>query len=336
MNSSKRTFINLTKRDIGLVLGIGTLAAILNVYPYPLVVAAAAAIAVLLLRFSEAPEVEQNENQAPDDRTIEKRSAEEIITEKLKSGSIEKAIDERFDKMIHGIVDDLFGDYGDVSRRIKDKLKETMNPYIEKYDFSEHAVKLEHLLNEIAVNLTKEQNALIQNLRGMMGTEPLKEIKTSELFDAYTKYLGENIETDSLEIDYDDEPTYRNLTAEMQCEDKETYSKDSEKKIFTLTCEEDKRMALRVVIRRWTDMTDKSWTIESIERINGKSLLRKQLDDAKDLTTLETPVMNLRELNGFEVYLLKLYYDRAAFVLDETDILDEDVEVEAKPECYFE
>lgn len=336
MKQSKSKIMNLSKRDIGLILGIGTLACILNVYPYPFVAAGAVVIGILLLRISETPNGQPQETPILSDQTIEKRSAEEIITAKLNDGAIEKAIDERFDVMIAGVVNDLFGDYGDVARKIKEKLKETMNPYIEQYDFGQHTVKLELFLNQLVTEIMKDSDTLARNLREMMGTEPVKEITTSGLFDKYTKYLGENIETDDLEIDYDDKPSYQRLTAEMQCEDEDTVSRNLEIKILTFTCEEDEEQTLRIGIRRWTDSALDSWRIDSIERVSeDEPSVRQLLRKEKDLTLLETPMAHLRDLTELEVFLMKLHFDKTKILLDETHIYDDEIEVAAEPEAYL-
>lgn len=336
MNQPKRKIMNLTTRDIGLIFGIGTLAAILNVYPYPFVAAAAVVIGILLLRLSESPSDKKQETPLRNDQTIEKRSAEEIITSKLNDGAIEKAIDERFDKMIAGIVNELFGEYGDVSRKIKEKLKETMNPYIEKYDFGQHTVKLEQFLNQLVTEIMKESDSLARNLREMMGTEPIIKITASGLFEKYAKYLRENIETDNLEIDYDDTPSYQRLTAEMECEDEKTVSRNLEKKILTFTCAEDEEQTLRVGIRRWTDSSLDSWRIDSIERVSADDSDAKRIfRNEKDLTLLETPMTQLRDLTEIEVFLMKLHFDDAEIVLDQTYIRNDEIEVEAEPEAYL-
>lgn len=335
MKQPKRKFIDLTSRDVGLILGIGTLAAILNTYPYPLVAAAASVICILLFKFNEAPDVEIEKEPAPDDRPIEKRNAEEIIVSKLNDGAIERAIDEQFDKMVNGIVDDLFGSYGDISRKIQSKLKETMNPYIEQYDFSEHSVKLEHLLNQLVTEMTKEQNTLTRNLRDMMGTSPITEIKSSELFDKYAKYIGEHIETDDRGINYDDEPSYDPLTAELITNDETSYA-SMEKKTLLFTCEDDNEFDIQIGIQRWPDLSNQAWHIDRIERVNTtKPNMGRTILENEDLTTLKTPIANLRELSELEVFLLKLHYDRTEIILDETSIYDEDIEIEAKPEAYL-
>lgn len=107
MKQSKQKIIHLNKRDIGLILGICTLAAILNVYPYPFVAAGAVVIGILLLRLTE----DQNEStesgsmqQAQVEQAVEKRSTEEIITDKLNDGrkdEISMATQSQEQEMIH-------------------------------------------------------------------------------------------------------------------------------------------------------------------------------------------------------------------------------------------
>ena len=333
MNKSKK-FLNLTKRDVGLILGFGALAAILNVYPFPYVAAGTAVLAILLVRMSEATD-EDVKTPERNEQSIEKRSIEEIIMSKLNGGAIEQAIDERFDKMVQDVVDDLFGSYGGISRQIKDKLKESMNPYIELHDFSEHAVKMEHLLNNIIREVKNEQDVLMKNVQDMLGTAPVEEIKTSKLFEKFTTHISGTIETDDLDIDYDDEPSYKPLTAELSCTDELSLG-STEKKTLRFSCEEDSGFDIEIGIHRWTDLSDKAWHISRVERVNTKEpTFRQRLHGSKDLTTMETPMAHLRDLNELEVYLLKLYYDRTDIILDETDIFDDEVEVEEEPEVTY-
>lgn len=332
MNQSNRKIMFLSKRNIGLIIGIGILGAFLSTYPYPFASALAVITGILVAEFMMTDDKNKPKS---DSRSIEKRSAEEIITTKLNEGVIEKAIDVQFEKMVDGIVKDLFGDRGDVSRQIKAKLMNTMNPYIEGYDFGQHTVKLEHFLNQLVRELTKNPDTLARNLREMMGTEPIKEITSSKLFEKYTGVLGENIETSNLEIDYNDEPSYQWLTADMECEDERSFNRNLEQKILTFTCEEDENAGLRVGIERWTDITGE-WHIHRIERINqAEPSVRHMLRGKDDLALLATPMTHLRDLSEFEAFLMKLHYDRASIVLDETDIHDEEVEVEAKPETHL-
>jgi hypothetical protein len=339
MNQSKRSIMNLTKRDVGLVLGIGTLAAILNVCPYPLVTAGAVVIGILLLRLTES----RNENteqgsvqESQTEQTVEQRSAQEIITDKLNGGVIEKAIDERFEKMVAKIIDDLFGSHGDITREIQKRLRETMSPYLEQFDFSKYNTKLEHLLNELVANISNDQQRIIKNVKEIMGVEPVKEIKTTELFDKYAAFISKTIDTDKLEINTDDTPSYESLHAHMLITKDLHHSSMSEKQFIKFSCEEDEDLNITVTIRRWKDsVLGNDWRIEGIKRTvsDGETIYAFQTQRGdKDITSLELPMNHLRDLTDLEVYLLKLHYDNAAIIIDETEISDDDVEVDAVPE----
>lgn len=339
MKQSKLKIMNLSKRDIGLILGIGTLAAILNVYPYPFVAAGAVVIGILLLRLTES----QNENTEPGAiqdsktvQTVEQRSAQEIIADKLNGGLIEKAIDERFDKMVAKIIDDLFGSHGDITRDIQKRLRETMSPYIEQVDFGKYNIKLEHLLNELVANVTNDQQRIIKNVKEIMGVGPVKEIKTSELFDKYAEFISKTIDTDKLEINTDDTPSYEPLHAHMLITKDRHHSSMSEKKRIQFSCDEDEDLNITIIVRRWKDsILGDDWQIEGIKRTasDGETIYAFQTQRGDtDITSLELPMNHLRDLTDLEVYLLKLHYDNAAIIIDETEISDDDVEVDAEPE----
>lgn len=339
MKQLNRKILNLTKRDIGLVLGIGTLAAILNVYPYTFVAAGAVVIGILLLRLTETRD-ENTESESVQEsqpvQTIEQKSAQEIITEKLNGGIIEKSIEEQFSRTVDKVVRDLFGSHGDITREIQNRLRETMSPYIEQYDFGKHNIKLEHFLNELVQNVTSDQQRIIKNVKEIMGVEPVEEVKTSELFDKYTDFISDAIETNKLEINTEDTPSYEPLNAHMETLDEESYGSSSERKRIEFSCEEDEKLNISVVIRRWTEpLLGNDWTIESIKRTtsDGQTIYAFQTQRGeKDISSLELPMNNLRGLTDLEVYLLKLHYDHTAIIIDEADISDDYIEVKAEPE----
>lgn len=265
-------------------------------------------------------------------KTQEQKTVQEIINAKLTGGAIEKALDHKFDDMMKSVADDLFSGYGDVTRAIKKKLSERMTPYVENYDFGEHAVKIEHLLNNLMKNLTHNEDRLIQNMNVLFGTEPVKTLKTSELFKKYTDYLADNIDTSKLEVDLDDGPHYNDLIACLRTESTDHLSGSTERKELTFTCEQDDDARIVIVLRRWTDMMDKAWHIERIQHGDSEWETTR---NKSDLTMLDTPMNNLRDLNSLDTFLLKLYYDRTELVIDQEDITDEDIEVSAEPEADF-
>lgn len=347
--------LNLNKNDILVLITLFLVVLISSTYPmFPYVAASLAILGYIAAKLMNAPSEDETKRKSEtkttakpeptpatavnqSHQTPEQRSVEQIIVDKLNNGAIERAMEKRFDKMVDNIVDDLFGNYGDISREIKSKLREQMSAYIEQVDFSQYNTKLEHLLNEIIKNVTSEQGRVVKNIKEIMGVKPISKIKTSELFDKYTDFIGSEIDTSKLEINTDDTPSYEPLTASM------TYSKDhlgttsmSEKAILTFTCEEDEKFNIKVKLRRWADsILGNDWQIEEIRRTtgDGETIYAFQTGSSeKEITSLELPLNNLRDMNDFEVFLLKLHYDRTTIEIDERDIHDEEVEVKAEPE----
>lgn len=355
MNKQKpRTFKFFTKTDALILLVVGTIAAILNLNGNPFLAATAIMCGIVLARLLEYQENQRKATPEPKPNTeptkgvndaesrgldgpYEDRSANQIITDKLDNGIIERAIDKRFDKMVTDIVDDLFGNYGDISREIKGKLRDTMNERIEAYDFSQHTTKLEHLLNHMVTGMTAEQDRIVQNARLLLGIEPIKTFKTSELFDKFAAYAAEQIDVSTLDVNTDDTPSYENLTVRMESQEERTFGSDYERRAFKFTCEEDESMQVTVNIARWVNHRDDNWHIDGIitPQDSEQVFIRRAMKDESDLTTLETPVTNLRELTEMHAFLLKLYYERTAIIIDEVDMLDEDVEVDEEPEATF-
>lgn len=340
-----RKLILFSKHDVLLIIIICVLATILNVFSEPFLAATIVVGGILLMRLIEYREnatkndvknKQDERDETPITNNVERRTAQEIIESKLNDGVIEKAIDKQFDTMIENIVNDLFGKYGDVSRTIESKLKENMNSYIGTQDFSQYNTKLEHLLNQLVESLTKDQRDIINNTKQLMGLPKVTEIKATELFNKYAEHIASIIDTDKLEVNTDDIPSYENLTCRMMCDDVNHMSSLRDKKQLVFTCEQDNNLSIAVTIHRWV-RTNSPWTIEHIKRISNDEPIAyaKQRHDTCEITSLETPFSNLRDLNDLEIYLLKLYYDQTAIILDELDIEDENIEVDAEPEARY-
>lgn len=357
--------LNLNQSDIFLIVTLMVLSLLITILPNPFVTSSIVILGVIAVRLLERKSGDSQESISKDtgensvnktdkteiiqtrvipvtedsnqiNQTAEQKTAQEIITERLNQGAIEKAIDERFDKMVNSIVDDLFGSRGDITRELKNKLRENMSPYIEQYDYSQYNTKLELLLDGLVKAVTSNQNKIVKNVKEIMGVEPVKEIKSSELFDKYTEFIGKEIDTSKLEINTDDTPSYEYLTANLDTEEKRTYSSIREEKILKFTCEEDEGLGIAVTIKRWKNepLLGNAWTIKSINRLSDSDETEHtfQTKSDMDITKMEMPLNNLRELNDLEIYLLKLHYDNTEIILDEEFIEDDEVEVDAEPE----
>lgn len=316
----ERQFIFFTKHDVLLILIICTIATILNMYGNPIFAAAVVVGGLLLMRVIEHREAEQKEAEqnhpSLKGQYIEKRSAHDIITQKLNEGAIEKAIDERFDQLLHDVVDEVFSDSGDVAKTIQTKLNDQIQTYIGHHDFSTYRPKIEQPAPK-----ANNQDPVIQTLHQLIGTPPLKEVKTSELFTKFKTHVLEN--TKSVHG--------HNLMGRLVCEDTPSPSELHELKTITLTFdgEGDKEIGVVITLQRWLPFghgelqeNEQPWTIEGIKRGDGRVILRS----TDTLTTLQTPQFHLVGLTDFDRYLLKLYYYGTSIVLDEPII--EDVMIE--------
>ncbi|WP_010497769.1 hypothetical protein [Paenibacillus elgii] len=245
--------------------------------------------------------------------TIE-QNIKDVIATKLNDGTIEKLVGEQFEKCVNNALDNLFRSYGDITKTIEKQLMSTITPMVEAYDFSEYLVKLDTVLTDVLKNTTQENKALLNNFKKFYTSEAPKQIKTSELFDKWMNYVEENVETDGLEVDYDDEPTYEYVpvTFEVQHDEGRSWSSlESASLIFE--CEHDEEMNFMVKIKKWKDSSWSKWNIE-----------RSSVSDIK----------SLRNINEFEVFLNLLAQSGTEIVID-VDSDDGEVRPEQKPEATF-
>lgn len=133
----------------------------------------------------------------------------DVISKKLEDGIIEKLIGEQLEKGIVKALGDILGNYGDVTKIIKEKITSVMVPYLEKYDYSKYLVKLDTILVDVLKSSALENKNLLTNFKELMVVDEVKKsIKTSELFEIRGNYVKENVETSELEVEYDDGPSY--------------------------------------------------------------------------------------------------------------------------------
>ncbi len=85
-------------------------------------------------------------------------SIKDVITKKLEDGTVEKLVSEQLENGVNAALKDLFGNYGDVTKIIKEKVKSVIVPYLENYDYSEYVTKLDS---------SKTPETLINNVSGV-------------------------------------------------------------------------------------------------------------------------------------------------------------------------
>lgn len=241
-------------------------------------------------------------------------SIKDCITKEIEKGVIEKVIAQKMEECVASAVKDMFSWGGEVKKVIEEKIKSVMIPYLESYDYSEYILKLDTVLVDVLKNTALENKKLVTNFKDLMIPEDRKVIKVSELFELWKDYVAKNVDTDDLDIDYDDGVSYNNVEVSLEID----YSDSKSWSIFengtlTFECEHDENMNFAIPIQRWKDDKDKSWDI--------------RYDASYD-------IKSLRRLNNFSVLLMRLNSANTKLEID-TDYENDEVEVEAEPEASF-
>ena len=117
------------------------------------------------------------------DEILSDGTVDQIIREKVTDG-IEKAIASSFN-------------YGKLEKAVKERVEQVLVPFIESYDMSGYIVKLDTLLTEMVNKsvLTDNKN-LLENFKFMMEEPQETDIKISDLFKEYKKFVAGDMETE--------------------------------------------------------------------------------------------------------------------------------------------
>lgn len=163
-----------------------------------------------------------------------------IAQESLSSEEVEKIVKEKFAKALEDAVDSAFR-WGDAKKALENKVKEVMVPYIENYDFSKYLLKLDTVLTELVNSESCLANKrILENFKELMTEPEQKEIKLTELFKSWIKWCEKEIDTDDLEICFDDGVSYCPVECEMRFEkeDKPSWS-SMQRAVITFENEHD-------------------------------------------------------------------------------------------------
>ncbi|MBW8603118.1 hypothetical protein HNO13_15450 [Bacillus velezensis] len=238
----------------------------------------------------------------------------DVIAKQMEEGIVEKIVAEQLEKGISKALEHLFSSYGDVTEVIKSKLKSVIVPYLENYDYSKYITKLDHVLVGVLQNTTLENRNLLNNFKGLMSGETEKTIKLSDLFAKWKNYVAKNVETDELEVEFDDGPEYEEVEVSVNVERNEDRSWSSfEHATILFECDHDEEMNFEIPISFYKNGTDKEWDL----RYNS-------VHDLK----------SLRHLNEFEILLMKLSQNGVGIILD-IEWENDSVTPEEEPEPSF-
>ncbi|MEB9684590.1 hypothetical protein BK742_26140 [Bacillus thuringiensis serovar pingluonsis] len=241
-------------------------------------------------------------------------SIKDVIGKKLAEGMVEKLIEEQLEKGINNALGSLFGSYGDLTKVIEEKVKSVMVPYLENYDYSNYITKLDSVMVDVLKNSALENKKLLSNFQELMIPAAEKEIKVTDLFDKWKEHVEQNVETDGLEVDYDDEPTYEYVDVRFEVvEDDDRDWSSFKYATLVFECDHDEKMNFAIRLSKWKSRKGEGWDM--------------QFDNVPDLKSL-------RNLNSFELLLMKMNQDRTQIILDELDDSDSIVP-EERPELSY-
>ena len=239
-----------------------------------------------------------------------------IAQESLSSEEVEKIVKEKFAKALEDAVDSAFL-WGDAKKALENKVKEVMVPYIENYDFSKYLLKLDTVLTELVNSESCLANKrILENFKELMTEPEQKEIKLTELFKSWIKWCEKEIDTDDLEICFDDGVSYCPVECEMRFEkeDKPSWS-SMQRAVITFENEHDEKLNVEIPISKW------EWD-------SGK-------EEPYTLTAFsDIKISSLRTLDEFQLLILRLARAGAAIIIDK-EYQDDEIYPEKEPEATF-
>lgn len=239
-----------------------------------------------------------------------------IAQESLASDEVTKIVKEKFMNALGSAIEDAFR-WGDVKHAIENKVREVMVPYIENYDFSDYLPKLDSVLAEIVnSDFCIGDKKILENFKELMTEPEQKEIKLTDLFKAWVKQCEKDINTDGLDIDYDDGVSYQYVDCEMRFELKDKPSWSScQRAVITFENEHDNKLNVEIPVSKWIWDSGKE---EPYTLSVYKSLM----------------ISSLRNLSEFDVLLLRLSRADVAIIIDK-EYDDNYIKPEKEPEASF-
>jgi len=239
------------------------------------------------------------------DEVLSDGTVEEIIRNKIVSG-FESAIESAFR-------------WGDLEKAIKERVQTVLIPYIEKYDMDDYLVKLDTVLSEmIRQSCLVENKKMLESFKFMMAEPVEKEIKISQIWKEYRKFVERNMETSGRDASCETgEPEYDPMEVRFYFEEEESRSWSCFRyaTVDFVTEEEDQQDALNRTVRLSRYENDKSegWEIR---------------------TDTNPDIYSLRHMDEFDLFLAKLQKANVRILIDEEED-DDCVYSDTKPEATF-
>lgn len=178
-----------------------------------------------------------------------------------------------------------------------------------------YVVKLDEALSQIVEQTALVDNAkILANFRRLMIEPPDKSLSLYQLFKHYCKYVADNVDTDGLEIDFDDGPTYEPVSAIAEVtEDDAPFTSSFKFASLYLYVDGKDGLNFKVRLSRWEHEKDDGYRIRY---------------------DMEPSIPGLSHMNDFEVLLCTLSRAGTMLTWDEP-CMDEEVYPTAEPEPSF-
>lgn len=224
---------------------------------------------------------------------------QETINNYLASEKIEKQIEKSIDEAVKKAMYNLTGYNGILTNVIERNVKSSLVPMIEKYDYSEFAVKLDTVLTEILKQSTLPTDNILNKFKILNTVIDKKEIDIEDILEEYINCKKDSIDTDDLETD--EEGYYYPVECSLTVNDT-GYFLNKKSLIFSNgSNEEDIEIPLT---KHWKE------------------------DDYYIESGLSFDLRNLSCLNDFEVFILNLERSRIKVIGLDKKVIEKEIDVE--------
>ena len=241
-----------------------------------------------------------------------------ITNEVLQDGTVDQIIREKLSNGIENAISNSFN-YGELGKAVKARIEQILVPFIENYDMSAYITKLDTVLTEIVnKSVLMDNKQMLKNFQYLMKEPQITEIKLTDLFKEYKKFVARNMDTYDRKVEWDESPEYEAMTVFFELEEDHERSWSSFKHAtidFTVDEEEQQEKLNRTIrLSKWDGDRKDGWEI--------------RVDTNPNLNSL-------RNLDEFDLLLLKLQRADVRIIADE--LSDEDyVYSETKTEPTYE
>lgn len=180
------------------------------------------------------------------------------------------------------IVHGLLGKYGDITKIMESKIKESMIPYIERIDYGEFITKLDSILTTVVKKSVNDNNIILDNFKDLLTIDVPDRLYASELINKWGEYYQSNTDKD-ISVEFRIIENERNSICLFYTA------------VINIICDDDKDSNISIQLRRYSKDTDNGYTIDFSPYIDLSSL---------------------RSVDKFQIFLMRLEQNRSRIILD--------------------